>query len=138
MKAVLLLCAFLLATCAAPVHEVDLDPLPAQLFASHSPLAENEVPKLLERREPRVPDTLNGVESNVSVEVLVGTDGVVTGSRYVAGDERFYEAVARAVQGWRFEPYRAEGKASAFVVPYTFQLTWPSPRRGNIAIRYGR
>ncbi|HVG25828.1 MAG TPA: energy transducer TonB [Thermoanaerobaculia bacterium] len=95
-----------------------------------------DVPKMVARREPYVPQELQRVDTDVTIDVLVRRDGSVVGSRYVSGDRRFFDAVATATQQWRFEPLAEGGEAVAFVLPVRFTLTWPAPARADIRIRY--
>ena len=101
-------------------------------FAAARRLTSN-VPKMVARQEPYVPQELFRVATEVTIDVLVDRDGSVAGSRYVAGDRRFFDAVATAAQQWRFEPLADGG---AFVLPVRFTMTWPSPQRADIRIRY--
>lgn len=67
-----------------------------------------------------------GIEGNVRVKVLVGTDGrprdvVIDRS---SGDPRLDDAALDAVRQWRFEPARSDGKAvqTRLAVPIRFEL----------------
>jgi TonB family C-terminal domain len=67
-----------------------------------------------------------GIEGNVRVRIVVGTDGRprnVTLDRS-SGEPRLDEAALDAVRLWRFEPARSDGKAvqASMVVPIRFEL----------------
>jgi TonB family protein len=124
-------------SCALPPPPPPAIELPAATFASaHRLTTRAEMPLLVQRKEPDVLPELRGVASDVSIEFLVDRTGAVTGSRRVAGDERFYAAAATAAQQWRFEPYLRNGQPADFVLPVRFILTWPDARRANVAIRF--
>ncbi|HVE70745.1 MAG TPA: energy transducer TonB [Thermoanaerobaculia bacterium] len=91
---------------------------------------------MVARKEPYVPQELQGVASDVTLELLVDRNGVVLGSRRTAGDPRFYPAAATAAQQWRFEPLLVNGEPVAFALPVRFVLTWPASRRGDIHMSY--
>jgi TonB family protein len=63
----------------------------------------SEVPFPLEWVVPPYPPTALG-DGIVLVEVTVGTDGKVTDSRGVEGNDPFAEAALDAVRKWRFRP----------------------------------
>ncbi|HEY7402958.1 MAG TPA: energy transducer TonB [Candidatus Angelobacter sp.] len=55
----------------------------------------------------------DGIRGTVVVEVLIDQQGVPLAIHTVRGDSILAEAVSRAVQQWRWEPYRLKRKAVA-------------------------
>jgi TonB family protein len=96
----------------------------------------SELPKIVNRQEPWVPDSLMRVNAVAIVEVFIGEDGGVVGTRHIGGDPAFFQAAADAAQQWRFEPLIRDGHPAKFVVPFTFSLTWhTNPLSAKIQIR---
>jgi outer membrane biosynthesis protein TonB len=131
--------------CATTTSPQRLDSAPdapeaaAASFADAVPYkAATNKPKLLVRKEPRVPYELHGVTTSVDLELLVSTTGQVAAVRFASGDGRFFEAARTAARGWRFEPFLADDKPVAAVVPVSFSLRWtigsPSPIIAHVGI----
>lgn len=71
--------------------------------------------KLRRRVDPIYPVAAqrDGIHGTVVVEVLIDQQGVPLAIHTVRGDSILAEAVSRAVQQWRWEPYRLKRKAVA-------------------------
>ena len=60
--------------------------------------------------------------NRILVEAAVGTDGKVTGVKFVSGHPLLADAAREAVMQWRFKPATADGQpvASSIRVPVNF------------------
>lgn len=98
------------------------DSLPA--FGSY--VYVEELPQVSARVAPVYPEAARraGIQGTVTVQALVGTDGVVRDARVVDGIPALDAAALQAVRQWRFEPARAGGKPVAVwvSVPVRFSL----------------
>ena len=65
-----------------------------------------------------------GISAKVAARVCISATGKVTEMKILKGVDRFNQAVEKAVQGWRYEPYRANGVPvpSCFPVYFNFNL----------------
>lgn len=87
-----------------------------------------EEPPLLWREDPIIPVRMRMIEAEVAVDVFVNARGRVDATQFIAGDEKFYPLVARAIRKWRFEPLLHDGAPAKFVLPVDFALRWhPQP-----------
>jgi protein TonB len=82
-------------------------------------------PRLLQRIEPKYPDSLRAAKKNglVVLQVTVDQQGSVLNPVVVRHSEPEFEAAAlEAVRQWRYEPATAEGKPVAVYVTITISF----------------
>lgn len=88
----------------------------------------DETPKALAQIPPRYPHDMrrSGVDGRVEVRFVVGPDGRVQSAEAVEFSHReLAEAAMAAVQKWRFEPGRRNGRRVSFrmTLPVVFSVT---------------
>ena len=64
-----------------------------------------------------------GVEGEVLVDVLVGSDGRVIETRKIRGHPVLLHAAIEAVSQWRFQPFVVGGQASPVVGRLRFEFS---------------
>lgn len=69
----------------------------------------------------------NGVQGEVTVRAVVNEEGNVTDARVISGPEPLRGAALEAVQHWRFEPYKENGKRIAMATTAIVDFQLPSP-----------
>jgi TonB family protein len=84
--------------------------------------------RLLTRVEPDYPaDALAAHRAgNVVLEVYVAEDGTVSSVRPVSGDPLLAAAATQAVRNWRYQPFRAQDRASSFQTEVTLTFSLPN------------
>jgi protein TonB len=66
---------------------------------------------------------VTGVEGVVGVEIVVGTDGTVTGARVVRSIPLLDSAALEAVKKWRYEPTLVNGQPVPVRMTATISFT---------------
>ncbi len=81
-------------------------------------------PRLIERVEPTYPPLARqaGVEGEVLLEAVIGTDGQVQQVTVVSGQVLFVKAAQSAVEQWRYEPTHLNGRPVAVLLRVTVQF----------------
>lgn len=84
-------------------------------------------PRLLQKANPVYPDMARrmGVEGDVHIVAVVGTDGKVKNARAVSGPELLKSPALQAVRGWTYEPSRIDGQAVETDIAITIQFHLP-------------
>jgi protein TonB len=90
-------------------------------------------PQLVKDRKPAYTEgALNaGIEGNVQVEAVVGTDGTVGEVRVVKSLDKEYgldQAAIDAVKGWQFKPGRKDGQPVPVLVTIDLSFKVRTPR----------
>jgi TonB family protein len=69
--------------------------------------------RVLTRVEPIYPEEARreGKQGTIWIDTVIAADGTVKRAQAISGDELLAQAAADAVRQWRFEPYRATGRA---------------------------
>lgn len=131
--ALFLFCAVLVAGCAA----TNVAPLPAPQVSASTVIirADGAIPKQTRRVGPRVPPDLAGRTAEVEADVHVSAAGDVIGIQRISGHDSFYEALAVAVRGWKFEPLVVDGRTTDFILPLSVSLSWDQGTRPAARIR---
>lgn len=82
--------------------------------------------KRISGEDPKFPAAARalGVTAKVAARVCISASGKVTDIKILKGVDRFNQAVEKAVRGWRYEPYMANGVSvpSCFPVYFNFNL----------------
>lgn len=97
-------------------------------FISRIWLAPDAAEALLrERVEPDYPADARAARrsGDVKLEVIVQNDGSVGSSRILSGDPLLADAATAAVRGWRYEPYRLQGRPTEFQTEVTLKFSLP-------------
>lgn len=83
--------------------------------------------RLIHRVEPEYPTeaTAKNIQGVVTLEVQIGTDGVVHNITVVNGEAQLADAAVQAVRQWRYEPYRVNGRAVEMETRVTIRFTLP-------------
>lgn len=125
MKALLLVCALLVAVCGCtseePAQATD-QVAQAQLTAFDTP------PEPIARVEPEYPAEarMNGAEGRTLVEVFIDESGTVQSARTIesSGHESLDVAAQTAARQWRFRAAQLAAKdvAAKIVIPFEFKL----------------
>lgn len=81
-------------------------------------------PRLIERVEPIYPPLARqaGIEGDVLLEALLGTDGRVEQVRVVGGRPLLATSAQAAVEQWRYEPTHLNGRPVAVLLRVTVQF----------------
>jgi len=84
--------------------------------------------RLQHRVEPQYPaDAITARRAgDVTVEIVVGSDGSVVSLRIVKGDPLLADAAASAVRKWRYDPLRIQGRPSHFLTDVTLKFSLPN------------
>jgi TonB family protein len=82
---------------------------------------------LVHRVEPEYPERARRqrIQGRVVLNVVVGKDGTVQGTRPISGDSQLTLAALDAVRQWRFKPLVRNGQAVKFDSRFTFSFALP-------------
>jgi TonB family protein len=76
------------------------------------------------------------LKSTVTVEIKIGKEGKVEGTRVIQGHPLLHQAVIEAVRNWTFKPMIIRGKAHGVVGRLSFVLsTIDGPTQKSVCLR---
>jgi TonB family protein len=103
------------------------DRTPATAKGSSTASVRVSATRLIHRVEPQYPAEASAkhMQGVVTLDVQIGTDGVVHNITVVEGDAALAEAAVQAVRQWRYQPSLVNGRAVEMETRVTIRFTLP-------------
>jgi protein TonB len=102
----------------------DLEKRAVQQIAPLRVAPEIMTPRIVAKVEPLYPEEARraGTQGTVLLDTVIAVDGSVKRLQTISGDDTLAESAAEAVRQWKFDPYRASGRALEVETPIAVEF----------------